>query len=332
MAHMIDTSNDRANIAYVGETPWHGLGQQLTDGADIATWQREAGLEWHAKKAPVLYQNGSLRMFGGKSVIYRDDTGAALSVVSDDYREVQPDEVMSFFAKLAEIGGFQLETAGSLSGGRRIWALARVNDGADVVNKDRVRPYILLATSYDGTMATTAKFTAIRVVCNNTISLAIPQSGRGGVEAGDSQDGAARNVVRVLHSQAFNPDEVRLQLGIVANAWERFQVRAGMLAGEPVSDAQADEFLRLLLSPFAPADRRSDELLRKSRGYRRVMDLFKGEARGYDLAGETKWGLLNAVTEFVDHERGRSDNSRLESAWFGSGSAVKDNALALLSK
>jgi phage/plasmid-like protein (TIGR03299 family) len=332
---MIDESNSRANIAYIGATPWHGLGQKLTPGADIATWQREAGLAWEVLRAPVRYQNGELHTFAGKNVLFRNDTGAPLSIVSDEYKAVQPQEIMDFFGKLAAIGGFDLETAGSLSGGKRIWALAKVGDGADIVNRDRVRPYILLATSYDASMATVAKFTAVRVVCHNTISMAIPQynpatgTATGG-ETGDIESGANRNVVRVLHSQLFDADAVRLQLGVVANAWERFQVQAGLLAEQEMSAEQADEFLRDLLAPYADTNKRDADSLRGSRGYGKIMLLFQGGAMGADLAGQSKWGMLNAVTEYVDHERGRSTNSRLESAWFGSGNSVKDRALDLL--
>jgi phage/plasmid-like protein (TIGR03299 family) len=335
MAHMIDMSNDRANIAFVGDKPWHGLGQELTRGADIATWQREAGLDWSALKSPVRYVNGEEHVFHGKSVLFRSDTGAPLSVVSDEYREVQPQQIMDFFAKLADIGGFSMETAGALSGGKRIWALAKVNDGADIVHLDRVRPYVLLATSYDGTMATVAKFTAVRVVCHNTISMAIPQydaaAGKAtGGERGDNATGSAPNIVRVPHSSTFDVDSVRLQLGIVADAWERFQVQAGMLAQVGMNAEQADAFLRDLLAPYAPVEKRDADTLRKSKGYGKIMLLFQGGAIGADLAGASKWGMLNAVTEYVDHERGRSTNSRLESAWFGTGNALKDRALELL--
>ena len=335
MAHMIDMSNDRANIAYIGVEPWHGLGQRLMPGADIVTWQREAGLDWTAMKSPVEYRNGEMHVFNGKSVLFRSDTGAPLSVVGDDYNEVQPIEIIGFFSKLAEIGGFDLETAGCLSGGRRIWALAKVSDGADIVNRDRVRPYILLATSYDGTMATVAKFTAVRVVCHNTISMAIPQydasTGRAsGGEVGDTETGPARNIVRVVHSAKFDADAVRQQLGAVANAWEKFRVQAGILAESPLTVDQADEFLRDLLSPYAVEAKRDADSIRGTKGYGKIMLLFQGAAMGADMAGETKWGMLNAVTEFVDHERGRSVNNRVESSWFGVGGAIKDRAMELL--
>ena len=214
--------------------------------------------------------------------------------------------------RTVELGGFQLETAGALSHGKRVWALASVGPGADIVEGDMVKPYLLFGTSYDGTMATVAKFTSIRVVCNNTITAAL----------GDSE-----STVRVLHSEKFDADAVRLQLGIVANTWERFLVQSRKLATVAMPAVEADEFVTELLRPYTGREDVSD-----SRAYKRVMALFNGRAIGSELEGVigTRWGMLNAVTELVDHERGRSDNTRLESAWFGTGAAMKARALELL--
>lgn len=319
MSHEIDESTGKPAIAYVGETPWHGLGQQLTAGADLKVWRTEAGLDWQAVKSPIKYQiDAEVLSYNGRNVLYRNDTQAPLSVVSDDYKIVQPEEVLDFFGKLAEIGGFQLETAGSLSGGRRIWALAKVNEGADIVSGDRVQPYVMLATSYDGSTATTAKFTAVRVVCKNTIEMAL---------AADKE-----KEIRVVHSAVFAPDTVRLQLGIVANAWEKFQVRAGLLGKKVMVADEGDTFLVELLKPYMAEDKREDvESIKKTKGYRQIKALFEGAALGSTIAGSTRWGMLNAVTEYVDHKVGKTRNSRIESAWFGQGNAMKTRALELLS-
>lgn len=330
MSHMIDTSNDRNNIAFVGETPWHKLGQRLTPGADIVTWTREAGLEWTALESPVLYENGELHTWNDRKVIFRSDTGAPLAVVSKGYNVVQPAEIMAFFEKLVAIGGFTLEVAGSLSQGRRVWALAKVNDGAPVVDGDIVKPYVLLGTSYDGTMATVAKFTAIRVVCHNTITAAVGGYINGSAVKGEAETdkGYIKSAVRVLHSEHFDADAVRQQLGIVACEFERFMVTSRQLASEPMSTEEADAFVASLLEPYA----NGKNGVRESRGYKRVMALFAGAAIGSGIPGVsgTRWQMLNAVTELVDHERGRSDNSRLESAWFGTGNAIKSRALEML--
>jgi len=124
MSHELDFSLGRAAMAYVGETPWHGLGATLTPGADQETWIREAGLDWVAERSAVHYydMNLELRVDDERRVMFRSDTGAPLSVISKRYQPVQPREVVGFFQDLVSLGGFTLETAGSLRGGKRIWA------------------------------------------------------------------------------------------------------------------------------------------------------------------------------------------------------------------
>jgi phage/plasmid-like protein (TIGR03299 family) len=330
---MIDITTGRAAIAYAGQTPWHGLGQALTPGATIETWTREAGLAYDVLESPVMYSTPAAtgpQIWPARKVLHRSDTGAPLAVVSDSYNVVQPGQVMDFFRQLVDLGGFQLETAGALSDGRRVWALASVGDAAPVVSSDLVKPYLLLGTSYDGTMATVAKFTAIRVVCNNTITAAVGGYSGGRVLKGEAETntGYLKSAVRVLHSERFDAEAVRLQLGIVANAWDSFLVQSRQLADSPMSQDQADDFLAELLAPCHT----SAKPLQDGRAYRQVLALFNGQAIGSDLPGVagTRWAMLNAVTELVDHARGRSNNTRIESAWFGAGAALKARAVELL--
>lgn len=330
---MIDTTTGRAAMAYTGQTPWHGLGQALTPGADVDTWTREAGLGYTVLESPVQYSTPAsteLQVWPARKVLHRSDTGAPLAVVSDSYNVVQPGQVMDFFRQLVDLGGFQLETAGALSDGRRVWALASVGDAAPVVDGDLVKPYLLLGTSYDGTMATVAKFTAIRVVCNNTITAAVGGYSNGRTVKGETETnkGYLKSAVRVLHSERFDPEAVRLQLGIVASAWDSFLIESRQLAGVPMAGDQVDEFLAELLAPYHT----SAKPLQDSKAYRRILELFNGRAIGSDLPGVagTRWAMLNAVTELVDHERGRSNNTRMESAWFGAGAGLKARAAQLL--
>jgi phage/plasmid-like protein (TIGR03299 family) len=233
--------------------------------------------------------------------------------------------VMGFFQKLLDLGGFQMETAGALSHGRRVWALASVGDGAEVVSGDVVKPYLLLGTSYDGTMATIAKFTAIRVVCNNTITPAVNST------SDEINKGYIKSAVRVLHSERFDADAVRMQLGIVANQFERFIVESRQLARQQMVFNDADLFVKELLKPYHTG--KLD--ITDTKAYKRVIELWQGRAIGTNILRAShvegsRWQMLNAVTQLVDHERGRSDNTRLESAWFGTGSALKNRALELL--
>ena len=358
MSHMIDETTGRPAIAYVGATPWHGLGTNLLPGQPISDWASAAGLAHDVLRTPVTYARAPLddedgpspigtcsdpelrfATMGDRDVLYRSDTGHALSVVSKGYKIVQPREVLDFFAKLAEIGGFDLETAGALSGGRRIWGLAKVNDGAPVVGQDIVRPYVLLATSYDGTLATTAKFTAIRVVCHNTLTMSV---GASASETGfaqskaesDTEGRAVSSLVRIPHSITFDPDAVRLQLGIVKSVFEKWLVETAILSERKLDDGQFDRFVEKLLAPLHPKEIRGKPTkpITEGKPFGRIKSIYDGEMIGGDLAGAgNRWRALNAVTQWADYERGRSPNSRLEGAWFGVGDTIKTRAFNLLS-
>jgi phage/plasmid-like protein (TIGR03299 family) len=314
MAHEIDFSLGRAAIAFAGQIPWHGLGEQLTSDAPLDVWQREAGLAWSVERAPAMYRTpDGTEHPAARDVLYRSDTKAALGVVSKtNYHPVQPDEVMGFFKDLTEKAGFKMEVAGSLKGGKRIWALARVGQNAVIGKDDEVAPYLLLSTAFDGSAATIGQLTSIRVVCNNTISAA-------------DRENATR--VSVWHCTKFDAEAMKMDLGIVAGSFDSMVERFNMLAKRRVGARQVDDILAKVLDVADP------EALNKSRGYQKIMGLFEGGAMGADLKGSkgTAWGLLNSVTEYVDHYSGLSDDTRMTSAWFGKGNTVKSRALELVS-
>lgn len=335
---MIDESNGRASMAYVGQTPWHTLGQELQPGASIEEWTTNAGLNWDVLRSPVSFQDvrpfcGPLpfgqipiQQFPGRDVLYRSDTGAPLGIASKEYKVVQPKEVMKFFDDVVKLGNFQLETAGALSGGKRIWGLARIDDGAPIIGHDIVRPYLLLTTSFDGTMATMAKLTAIRVVCHNTLSVAVRAESHGGSKPVSA-------VVKVNHATPFDARSVRMQLGIFAGAFEQWLIQTKLLATQEIDRETASRMVCDVLKtiPIITTLPGSLNGMRvtsmnpiDSPAYRRIMTLFDGDAIGSELAqGRTKWQFINSVTQWIDHERGRNPEGRLNSAWFGPGEALK---------
>ena len=326
MAHQLDTTTGRAAMAYVGETPWHGLGSQLQPGASMAEWRKAAGLEWECRRDAVQFAmnndpettEGTMSASSEHHVLWRSDTGAPLSVVSSGYQIVQPSMALEFFERISETGGFALETAGVLFGGRRIWGLARAGKDAQVMD-DLIRPYLLFATSYDGTLATIAQFTCIRVVCNNTLTAAI-----------HNEKGAAR--FKVPHSAMFKPDEALAGLGIKLDneSWEAFALRAARLASRKITDQKMDAYLQRVLGNTneLPTDDAVLDKTRSSKGYRRIMDLFHGgqKGSGQDAIKGTAWGALNATTQYIDWEVGRLQSNRLDSAWFGAGANLKAHA------
>lgn len=316
MAHLVE------QMAYVGATPWHGLGHLLPAKQPIEVWQKEAGMNWQILESPVRFMAdeigtlGTIHSFPEQKVLYRSDTKDPLSVVSQRYQVVQPREVLEFYRDLSEISGFELETAGVLKGGRKFWALAKTGMSSALKGNDVVNGYLLLATSCDGTLATTATPTTVRVVCNNTLAVAI---------------NGATQAIKVPHNTKFDAQAVKQQLGIAVSQWEAFMYRMRTLAERKVKSHEAMNYFLRVLCDVQPGNSDLSQLANE-RALKKVQSLYEGQGRGSELdsARNTAWGLLNAVTEYVDHERrARSDEHRKDSAWFGQGATIKQKALNL---
>nr|WP_198983243.1 DUF932 domain-containing protein [Herbaspirillum sp. ASV7] len=312
MAHLVH------QMAYVNNPPWHGIGNRLSEKQPIEVWASQAGMDWHILEAPVEFRSEGRRNvsaaieFPEKKVLYRSDTNVPLSVVSNRYNVVQPREILEFYRDLTEVAGFELETAGVLKGGRKCWALARTNQSTSLKGNDEMRGYLLLATACDGTLATVAKFTSVRVVCNNTLEVATRLGGG----------------VKVPHSTSFNAQAVKNELGVALSSWDDFMYQMKQLSQRKVNGSEAEKFIRRLFDvgdsfDYAPTNAKAMQL---------VQELFEGRGRGAELASAkgTAFGLLNSVTEFIDHERrARSVDFRIDSAWFGQGATLKAKALDL---
>ena len=335
MAHLIE------QMAYVGQTPWHGLGNQLSQNQPIEVWAQQAGMDWRIESSDVSYMAQNHRgqsiimPFEEQRVLYRSDTHAPLSVVSQRYQEVQPKQILEFYRDLTEQSGFELETAGILKGGKKFWALARTGQSTALKGKDVSNGYILLATACDGTLATTAQFTSIRVVCNNTLAIALK-----------GQD-TSRGVVKVPHSTKFDADKIKQQLGISIRAWDEHMYEMKQLSQRKVSQQEAATYFDAVFNNNSLSHAEQDERLIQyyrnvasptepnkaepnGRAMSKVMTMFNGHGRGAELssAKETAYGLLCAITEFADHERrSMSQDHRLDSAWFGAGAGLKQRGL-----
>lgn len=343
MAHQIE------QIAYVGETPWHGLGNQLSPHQPIEVWAQQAGMDWRIESSDVSYMAQNERgqsiimPYEEQRVLYRSDTHAPLSVVSQRYQEVQPKQILEFYRDLTEQSGFELETAGVLKGGKKFWALAKTGQTSALKGKDVSNGYILLATACDGTLATTAQFTSIRVVCNNTLAIALK-----------GQNSSA-GVVKVPHSTKFDAQKIKQQLGISVRAWEDHMYEMKQLSQRKVTQGEAAAYFDAVFNNTSlsvpeqedgiiqfyrnvamqvqnnnPATKADNKTEPNGRAMSKVMTMFNGQGRGAELssAKDTAYGLLCSITEFADHERrAMSQDHRLDSAWFGAGAGLKQRGL-----
>ena len=336
MAHQLE------QMAYVGQTPWHGLGNQLSQNQPIEIWAQQAGMDWRIESSDVSYMakndrgQSIIMPYQEQRVLYRSDTHAPLSVVSQRYQEVQPKQILEFYRDLTEQSGFELETAGVLKGGKIFWSLAKTGQTSALKGKDVSNGYTLLATACDGTLATTAQFTSIRVVCNNTLAIAL------------KGQNASAGVVKVPHSTKFDAQKIKQQLGISVRAWDEHMYEMKQLSQRKVTQGEAAaffdavfnntsmsvadqeeniiQFYRNIATP-TPAKEKSEP---NGRAMTKVMDMFNGQGRGAELssAKDTAYGLLCSITEFADHERrAMSTDHRLDSAWFGAGAALKQRGL-----
>lgn len=370
MAHELTmNAQGMAEMAFAGQTPWHSLGQRVSEGASVEEWARQARMTWTAERSVVQYQvaAGGLLQAPEKHVIYRSDNGMPLGVVGSNYQIVQPIDCLEFFRSMAEAGNWHIHTAGTLQGGRKLWALARNGTEGYAAKGDKVRGNMLFATSLDGSLATIVGMTAIRVVCANTIRVAL-----NGIK-NDKRKGVGDSVT-VSHRSIFDADAVKAQLGVAHQSFDAFMSQAREMAETPIGQDEAREVLRSIFgqptvknvdaesAPSIPvpsaeqmAEGQSDfarlmgvdklgvqtfaELMakplttqREQRSVPKVLELFNGAGMGSTAPGSagTKWGLFNAITQHVDHDLGRSADTRLQAAWFGRGHDMKTKALSML--
>lgn len=306
MAHELTIRDDnKVEMAYVGEIPWHGLGQEMRPDATVDDWKVGAGMDWNVESSRVVYRargSNKVCVIDDSVVLHRSDNDAALGIVSDKYEIVQPAAVLEFFRDLVHSIGLELNSAGTMFGGKRYFASAKIGEQA-LLDHDRIKGYLLLTTSTDGSLKTRGKFTSVRTVCNNTLSMALSGANTGGE-------------VAISHRSVFDPDAAKRALGIAPRAFNDFMDSMRTLTARRLSSDIAETMTEKLVK----ADKKAN---------RAIMALFGGYAKGYREEGfrGTPWGWLNSVTEYVDHGmRAKSDSHRLNNTLFGTGDTLKNTA------
>lgn len=301
-------------MAYYGDAAWHKLGNPLTleQATEISDETLAlSGMDWKAQRGIVRYatdREGTMMTMDDQHVLFRSDTKAPLGIVSAKYNILQPKECMMFFKDICGLNGFTLSAAGTMFGGKRFWATAKIGEGACIMGRDDlVEGYLLLSTSVDGTLATTAKFTTVRVVCNNTLSMAL--------SAKDARD------IKISHRTEFNADRVKQELGIVRGTFGQFIDASRKLALVTINHKDAEKMTAQLLVDSKAVTK---EDVTTASGYKTILNLFQ---HGKGNHGETAWDWVNGVTEYVDHvQRAKSDSHRMANSMFGKGDALKTMA------
>lgn len=306
MAHEIET------MAYAGETPWHGLGHRVP--ADLSPEQmlRAAELDWTVEKVPAFADIGGKQVSVGWSALTRSTDSKILSVVSDDWNPVQNSEAFEFFHEYCEIGDMEMHTAGSLKGGQIVWALAKVKDSFELFKGDQVDSYMLFTNPHRFGQCIDVRFTPIRVVCNNTLTLSL--------------NAAADRVVKKNHRTVFDAATVKEQLGIATDKLSKYKEMAEFLGAKRYTQEKLKEYFSNvfpLLTQKLPGEKTKKEI---SKSATRALEVIETQP-GAEFARGSWWQAFNAVTYLADHEIGKSQDTRLQSAWFGANKNVKLKAL-----
>jgi len=305
MAHEIET------MAWAGETPWHGLGKQVPHDLTPDQMLQAAGLDWKVKKIPAYANIDGHNVSVGRSALIRETDNQVLDIVGDDWNEVQNHQAAAFFNEFIEAGNMKLETAGSLKNGQIVWFLAKVDDSFELFSGDKVDAYMLFTNPHKFGQTTSVQFNPIRVVCHNTLSLAM------------SQD--VKNIVRVSHRKMFDETEVKSLLGIAHNKMGTYKETASFLGSRKAKNEDVVEYFQRIF-PVTVAKEEGKSVKELSRNAQRGLDILNTQP-GAEYAQGSWWQVFNSVTFMTDHLIGRNSDNRLASAWYGPNRTLKVEAL-----
>jgi len=310
MSHNVET------MAYAGQVPWHGLGKKVL--ADLTPDQMlvEAGLDWTVERTDLFYNfAGEQKTVTGnrvnKQALVRSSDGTVLDVVSDGWFPLQNSEAFQFFNEFVMAGDMEMHTAGSLKDGQLVWGLAKVNESFEVVKDDVVDQYLLFTNPHKFGSAIDVRMTPIRVVCNNTLSLAL------NAQKKNSQ-------VKVNHRKAFDPDYVKKTLGVAQEKLGTYREVAQFLASKRYNDTSVVEFFNEVFPTLAKA--KDGEEAKVSRNSKTAFEILETQP-GADFAKGSWWSAFNSVTFMTDHLLGHEADTRMQSAWYGVNRDRKEAAL-----
>ena len=313
MSHEVET------MAYAGAVPWHGLGVAVSNDLTPRQMMQKAGLDWTVEKHDsfVIINDG----FGGlkhvptgQQALVRSSDHKVLTQVGSGWNPVQNEEAFDFFAEYCAAGDMEMHTAGSLKGGQMVWALAKIKESFDILGGDQVDSYLLFSNPHQYGKSIDVRFTPIRVVCNNTLTLSLGQQ--------------VANSCKLNHRSEFNPEKVKEALGIAHEKFAKYKEMAEFLSTKRFTPETLVQYYNEV---FPRTYQGKKEVTVKD-----FSDLttngqsafsFLETQPGAEFGEGTWWQALNSVTYLTDHKMGRSTDTRLASAWLGSNQSRKERAV-----
>jgi phage/plasmid-like protein (TIGR03299 family) len=302
MSHAVET------MAYTNEVPWHGLGKYKAGGwRTTAALLKDAKIDWTVERSP-LYLADKVEV-PGFAALKRSSDDKVLDIVGSRYVPVQNEDAFDFFREFVEAGNATLETAGSLKGGKVVWGLAKLGVGFKLRGDDKVNGFLLCICPHEQGKSLLYKTTAVRVVCNNTLTMALRENG---------------TEWRMGHRTAFDGvkvEEAKTALGIARDQVGEFEKNARLLQKLNLSKQDVID----ILAPIYQPELKKGEAM--SKRMEQLIDIYENAPGAQPGNG---WGALNAVTYYADHVASRTPDKRLTNAWLGRTANQKELVLEKL--
>jgi phage/plasmid-like protein (TIGR03299 family) len=277
-------------------------------------------MDWSVRKTPLFLkdQNGDMQVTNDSFGVIRDIDNRYLGTVGPQWEPIQPSSALAWFQPVIDSGSCTFETAGSLRDGKMVWAMAQIKNSFELFGGDKVEGYLLFSNPHEFGRSIDIRFTPVRVVCNNTLTMALDEN--------------AKHAVKLNHRSQFNGDQVKMVLGIAGDRLSRYKEQAQFLGKKKYNKETIVEYFNRVF----PSMTKDEVKLAKtsvpiSRHAEEAMGIVHTQP-GAKFAEGSWWQAFNAVTYMTDHKLGRSRDSRLTSAWYGLNRAKKEKALELAVK
>jgi phage/plasmid-like protein (TIGR03299 family) len=309
MSHELEIVGGKASMAYANETPWHGLGTVVPDDLTSEQMLDAANLNWTVSKVPAFININDEQVDVGRSALIRSSDNSILDVVTNDWNPNQNIDAFNFFNDFVSQGDMNMETAGSLKNGQIVWALAKVNESFDLFNgKDQIDSYLLFTNPHTYGKSIDVRMTSTRVVCQNTLSLALGPK--------------AKNGVKISHRREFIADEVKTAMGCTKAQLALYKEGALHLTNKRYTKENAENYFKEIFPSLSQKETKQDELSLNARLAMQVLD----NQPGVEYGEGSWWQIFNAVTYINSHLAGRTQENRLHSLWYGQNERINVNA------
>jgi phage/plasmid-like protein (TIGR03299 family) len=305
---MIEFVDGKPCIAYAGEVPWHGLGKRVPPDLTPEQMMKAAGVDWEVTKVPTRITWNKKPVLTGLEALVRSTDGKILTHVSPDWNPVQNSEAFQFFYDFVMAGDMEMHTAGSIRDGQYVWVLAKVNDEFTLFNGDSVEAFLLFTNPHLYGASIDVRFTPVRTVCNNTLTLALSQN--------------STQMVKLNHRRKFDAAEVKQMLGIADMKLKQYKEMAEFLGSKRYKQTSLTKYFGDIF-PISGANVKEKKL---SRNAEIALGIVETQP-GHEFAPGSWWQAFNAVTFMTDHVIGNKADTRLYKAWYGPMQKLKVTAL-----